>query len=274
MKVNGHNMHIYSEGTGEIPIVFMSGGGTSSPVLDFKSLYSLLSKKYKIVVIEKIGYGFSDIADVPRDIDSILSDTREALRLSGINGPFILAPHSMSRIEALYWAQKYPGEVKGIIGLDMAFPNMYEEYKINMPLLKLSQIGANIGITRLIASISKSDAIKYGTLTNAEKELYKAIFYKRTATSTMLSEVENIKENAKKVSDKPLPSVPILLFSSNGKGTGYTKDEWKRLQEEALRGIRDEAIIYLDCSHYVHDIEYEKIAETSNLFIESIYKGN
>lgn len=43
VEVNGYNMHVYVEGEGDTTLVFMSGGGTSSPVLYFKSLYSLLS---------------------------------------------------------------------------------------------------------------------------------------------------------------------------------------------------------------------------------------
>ena len=79
----------------------MSGGGTSSPVLDFKSLYSLLSDDYKIVVVEKFGYGFSDVVDNERSIDSILEDSRTALTKAGVVGPYVLFPHSMSGIEAL-----------------------------------------------------------------------------------------------------------------------------------------------------------------------------
>ena len=43
VEVDGHNMSVYIEGTGDTTLVFMSGGGTCSPILDFKSLYSLLS---------------------------------------------------------------------------------------------------------------------------------------------------------------------------------------------------------------------------------------
>lgn len=63
VEVNGHNMSVYTEGEGDKTLVFMSGGGTCSPILDFKSLYSLLSSEYKIAVVEKFGYGFSDIVD-------------------------------------------------------------------------------------------------------------------------------------------------------------------------------------------------------------------
>lgn len=31
VEVNGHNIHVYTEGEGDIPLVFMSGGGISSP---------------------------------------------------------------------------------------------------------------------------------------------------------------------------------------------------------------------------------------------------
>ena len=42
VEVDGKNMNVYIEGSGNKTIVFLSGGGTASPVLDFKSLYSLL----------------------------------------------------------------------------------------------------------------------------------------------------------------------------------------------------------------------------------------
>lgn len=129
--------------------------------------------------------GFSDVVDVARDIDTILSETRTALAKAEISGPYILCPHSISGIEALYWAQTYPNEVMAIIGLDMAVPEFYEDYNVNIPMLKLAAFAANVGITRWIPNIAESDAIKYGTLTEDEKELYRMIFYQRTATKTM-----------------------------------------------------------------------------------------
>ena len=154
-------------------LVFMSGGGTCSPILDFKSLYSLLSDTYQIAVVEKLGYGFSDVADQSRDIDSILEDTRAALTAAGLSAPYILCPHSMSGLEALYWAQKYPDEVSAIVGLAMAVPGYYDSMSINIPLMRIAGRAANIGITRFIPGISDSDAVKHGTLSETEKERMK-----------------------------------------------------------------------------------------------------
>lgn len=269
VEVNGHNMSVYTEGKGDKTLVFMSGGGTCSPILDFKSLYSLLSSEYKIAVVEKFGYGFSDIVDEKRDIDTILSETRMALDKAGIKGPYVLCPHSLSGLEALYWAQKYPDEVEAIVGLDMAVPTYYDEMDISIPMTKLGHYAAVLGITRWIPSLAESDAIKYGTLSENEKDIYRAVFYQRTATETMVDEVKAVKDNANIVKEKGIPQVPMLLFISNGSGgTGFTKERWRSIPKEYISGHDNASYIELDCPHYVHDYEYEAISKGIRTFIK------
>ena len=66
VKVNDTHIHVYrvtnnskhliqNEGT----IVFLSGSGTECPTYDFKPLWYLLAGKYKMVLIERPGYGWS-----------------------------------------------------------------------------------------------------------------------------------------------------------------------------------------------------------------------
>ena len=268
VDINGNNMSIYVEGSGSRTLVFLSGGGTCSPILDFKSLYSLLRDDYRIVVVEKFGYGYSDIVDEDRNIQTILSETRLALNKAGIEGPYVLCPHSMSGIEALYWAQKYPDEIEAIIGLDMAVPEYYENMKINLPLMKLGQYAADLGITRLIPTLAESDAIKHGTLTNDEKNRYRAIFYSRTATVTMINEAKSVKDNARIVAQNGVPQVPMLLFISDGTGgTGFDKETWRRIQEKYISEVESGKYIELDCPHYVHDYEYGRISEEIKSFL-------
>lgn len=270
IEVNGHQMHVYLEGDGEETLVFMSGGGTSSPMLDFKSLYSLLSDTYKIALIEKAGYGFSETTHSERDIDTILAETRAALVKAGVEGPYILIPHSMSGIEALHWAKSYPEEIKAIIGLDMAIPAAYENYPINMPLIRLGQFAANIGLTRWLPNATESDAVKYGTLIDKEKELSEVIFYRRTSTTNMINEVKAIKENARKVKNDGVANIPILLFSSNGEGTGLDPETWIEFQTNFVNNLENGKLIKLDSSHYIHNIDYERIAEEAKMYIEDL----
>ncbi|RHC16456.1 alpha/beta hydrolase [Roseburia intestinalis] len=268
IDINENNISIYVEGSGSKTLVFLSGGGTCSPILDFKSLYSLLSDEYRIIVVEKFGYGYSDIVDEDRNIQTILSETRLALNKAGIEGPYVLCPHSMSGIEALYWAQKYPDEIEAIIGLDMAVPEYYENMKINLALMKLGQYAADLGITRLIPTLAESDAIKHGTLTNDEKNRYRAIFYNRTATVTMINEAKSVKDNARIVAQNGVPQVPMLLFISDGTGgTGFDKETWRRIQEKYISEVEYGKYIELDCPHYVHDYEYGRISEEIKSFL-------
>lgn len=176
----------------------------------------------------------------------------------------------MSGIEALYWSQKYPDEVESIIGLDMSVPQMYEDMEINLSMAKMISFAANIGVTRWIPSITESDAIKYGTLNEEEKKLYRAVFYRRTQTSDMLNEVAKIKSNAKIVEQNEMPDIPILIFSSNGIGTGFEAKEWVAYYTSFIKMHPRAELIQLDTSHYVHDIEYEKIAKETKIYLKSL----
>jgi hypothetical protein len=167
----------------------------------------------------------------------------------------------MSGLEALYWAQEYPDEVSAIVGLDMAIPEFYDNMKFNIPLMKLSNWASDFGITRLIPNIAESDAIKGGTLSDNEKEIYKAVFYRRTATVTMINEVESVKENAKKVNERGIPQIPMLMFVSDGTGTGFDKEKWHEISKEYILEVQNGKYVELDCPHYVHNYEYETISD-------------
>ena len=266
--VDGAQMSVLVQGEGADTLVFLSGSGTCSPILDFKSLYSLLTDTCRIAVVEKFGYGFSDVTDKSRDIDTILENSRAALTQAGAPPPYILCPHSMSGIEALYWAQKYPDEVRAIIGLDMSTPEAYEEMSISAPLLRLLRFASSVGITRLIPGLSESDAIRHGTLSDEEKDIYRAVFYRRTMTQDMVNEALCIKDSAKTVAQGGVPNVPFLLFCSDGSGgTGFSKEDWRAIQAGLAAECENAQVVELDCGHYLHDFEYERIASEIKDFL-------
>ena len=61
-EILGHKIHIFKAGDESNPkLVFLSASGTTAPAYDFKILYSKLIEKFRIIVIEKFGYGYSDI---------------------------------------------------------------------------------------------------------------------------------------------------------------------------------------------------------------------
>ena len=264
VEVDGNNMSVYTEGSGDKTLVFLSGSETPSPILDFKSLFSLLSDEYRIVVVERFGYGFSDVVDKPRDIDTVLSETRAALAAADIDGPYVLCPHSMSGLEALYWAQQYPEEVEAIVGLDMAVPEAYKNFKNNAFMNATSQFNAKTGMIRIVPLLNELDCAEHGTLTEEEKEIVHALLYKNFSNRTTINELKYISENAKIVGAGEIPQVPMLLFISNDTAT----TELTNATQRYANTVENAKVIQLDCPHYVHDYEYNMIREEIKAFLQ------
>lgn len=266
VEVDNHNMSIYAEGKGEKTLVFLSGAGTASPILDFKSLYSLLIDDYQIVVIEKFGYGFSDIIDDKRSFDTILRQDREALSKAGITGPYILCPHSMSGLEAILWAQTYPDEVEAIVGLDMSMPRAYDHFDFDGIVFKerLAGIARELGLVRFFYT----DRSLPQALSKEEKDIYKAIGCKIAVNEDIINEGQAIPKACKTIDSMPKPDIPMLMFVSDGKETGI--ENWIDIQKEYVSDLSEAKVIELDCGHYVHNFKQGQISNDMKEFIESL----
>ncbi|MDW7650265.1 MAG: alpha/beta hydrolase [Bacillota bacterium] len=274
VEVNNQKIHVFSEGEGNITLVFMSGHGTPSPVIDFKPLWQRLSNEYRITVIEKPGYGWSEASDRPRDLATMLEETREALSLSGENGPYVLVPHSMSGLEAIYWAQKFPDEVKAIIGIDPSVPD-FIEHSLDLPQsgqLSMMYVISRIGLSRFMPQEEKEKnfpLLSSNDLSDEYKEQYLAMFYKSAYTKNMLNEVEYLQNNAQKVSENKFPSdTPMYFFISDGKEV--TEADWRGLVTDYVSKVSMGRYMYLNSGHYLHHAESEIIAEEIKKFIREI----
>ncbi|MEH7239356.1 alpha/beta fold hydrolase [Bacillus sp. JJ1562] len=239
VEFQNKKINVYNEGIGENTFVFMSGSGIAAPVYEMKGLYSKFSKDNKIAVVERAGYGYSDVFDDNRDIDTILEQTRNAIIQSGNKPPYILVPHSLSGIEAIYWAQKYPNEVKAIIALDIGLPEQYVNYKMGF-LDSLTIRGMNLltkmGFHRLAPSITYNpEVIEQTFLTEHEKEMYKAISYNQFFNDDMEQELIQSYNNSKKSVNLPIPKeTPILFVDAYlDKNSKYAKQNYKDYKEFA-----------------------------------------
>jgi hypothetical protein len=79
VEVEGQKLNVYTEGAGEDLYVFMAGSGIAAPVYEMKGLYSRFSKENRVAVMERAGYGFSDVYRDTRNLDVMLEQTRAAL---------------------------------------------------------------------------------------------------------------------------------------------------------------------------------------------------
>ena len=266
VTVNGHRMNVSVKGEGSETIVFLSGAGIASPILDFKNLSDPLSKKYKVVVVERAGYGFSEDSDRSRDVMEVLSETRQALAQAHVSGPYVIISHSMASLESLAWQEKYPNEVKALIGLDWALPASYEDLKDNQALLTVAYWSSKIGLLRYFP---ESFYIKNPTLTETERQQYKLLAYKQLMSQAMLHESRLAKENAKKVPSSINPKIPALLLVSNGEGTTFSQSEWQRYAERFASDQSNIQVDYMDAPHDLYHYQSDAIVSRIKEFLEN-----
>lgn len=266
VTVNGHQMNVYIKGEGSETIVFLSGAGIASPILDFKNLSDSLSKNYKVVVVERAGYGFSEDSDRSRDVMEVLSETRQALAQAHVSGPYVIISHSMASLESLAWQEKYPNEVKAVIGLDWALPESYEDLKDNQALLTVAYWSSKIGLLRYFP---ESFYIKNPTLTETERQQYKLLAYKQLMSQAMLHESRLAKENAKKVPSSINPKIPALLLVSNGEGTTFSQSEWQRYAERFASDQSNVQVVYMDAPHDLYHYQSDAIVSRIKEFLEN-----
>ena len=264
--VNGYKINVYVEGDGPETIVVLSGAGIASPILDFKNLTDSLSKKYKVVIVERAGYGYSEDSNQSRDVMEVLSETRQALSQANVTGPFIILSHSMASLESLAWQEQYPNEVKALVGLDWALPSSYEDLKDNQALLSVAYWSSKIGLLRYFP---ESFYIKNPTLTESERQQYKLLAYKQLMSQALLHESRLVKENAKKVPYSINPKIPTLLMVSNGEGTTFSQSEWQHYAERFSSDQSNVQVIYMDAPHDLYHYQSDAIVSHIEEFLEN-----
>lgn len=265
VSVNGHDMSVFVKGNGPQTLVFLSGAGTASPILDFKDLYDGLSKQYKIVVVERAGYGYSEDTSKSRDVSEVLSETRQALAKAHVSGPYIILSHSMASLETLLWQEKYPSEIQAVIGLDWALPESYSQLRMHSQILRMARLGSQLGLLRYIPSRLY---VPNENLSSSDRRLYQRIAYRQILSQAMLNESLSVKGNAKKVDAKIDSQIPTLLLVSNGEGTSFSKEEWRNYAARFAKDQKNIELTFYDAPHYLYHYQTKEVVAKIEDFIK------
>ncbi len=224
-------------------------------------------------MVERSGYGWSEPSNSPRDIGTILEETRKALELSGEQGPYVLFPHSMSGLEAIYWAQKYPDEVRAIIGLDPCVPESFDVLpEPEKSQLHVMYIVSRTGLSRYMPDAEVENFFPLmgsDDLTETDKQQYLAAFYRSSYSRDMIREVDYLRENAKTVAGNEVPiNTPMYFFISEGQEE--VAAGWNEVLTGYLSGITNGKHMQLASGHYVHYENADIITEEARSFLEDL----
>lgn len=268
INVDGKEMQAYVNGSGEKTIVLLSGLGTASPITDFMPLAEKLSTDYKVVILEYFGYGFSDVTKEVRSSENIVNEIRAALKALEIDGPYILMPHSISGIYAMYYAINYPDEVEAIIAIDASKPNQTKINKnaeMSTRLTFLNTFGIIRDFVFLLPSVD--DGMNINNYYSAEQmKLKKMATAWNSLNISVINEMNMVNTNTQELYDVKYPNeLPVLSFLSSD--TISTDSEWLPLQEGLISNEAIQTIETLRGDHYLHWNNADTIAEMTKAFI-------
>lgn len=264
------SLHLFTVGNGSAgqpEILLLSGLNTPSPTADFYPLWSQLKEEYRVTVLERPGYGWSQPTKRSRTVENIVEEYRFTLNQSGIKPPYVLAAHSISGIEAWYFAAAYPDEVAGVILLDCTPPQQILDYgpdagKVSL-LNRIMPILRKTGILRLISTISPDTIAKMSQemrndfimVNDHYKNLDLTLAPILTQNPMVMNEQKNRYQNALAVSTLPFPdTIPLtLIIADKEEYHAYPEyqEQLDMLRSWATQAARGKSVL-LNGGHYIH----------------------
>lgn len=125
--------HLQISGAGTRTVVLQSGLGDDAQVWD--ALRPLLERHYRVVRIDRPGYGASAPSTAPRDPCTIADETRDRLMQAGIAPPWLLVGHSLGGLYQYVFARRHPADTGGLVLLDPTHPAHWATLQKEAPAL-------------------------------------------------------------------------------------------------------------------------------------------
>jgi pimeloyl-ACP methyl ester carboxylesterase len=122
-SVAGHRMYLHCTGTGSPTVLLSNGFGERSP--SWSWITNTVAANTRVCVYDRAGQGWSEAAAAPQDGIELASDLHAALDSANIDGPYVLAGHSVGGTYNMIFAARYPAEVAGMVLLDSATPEQF-----------------------------------------------------------------------------------------------------------------------------------------------------
>jgi pimeloyl-ACP methyl ester carboxylesterase len=233
--VGGRRLMLHRSGTGGPPVVFVPGSGLVG--LDYVNIAGRVAGLTTSVLYDRAGTGWSDPVALPRTAAEVTGELRGLLRAAGVPGPYVLAGHSLGGAYARHYAQRFPGEVAGLLLLDP----FHEEMVTRAPRQVLEMLAQmkdrelpeptedQLGLSR------KQLARHFAAWPEPVRE--PLIEHHLTSWRTAWREDDNLYDE---VSDElrrapALPDVPLIVLSA----TGHDAVQAHLWPEDVLREINE-----------------------------------
>ena len=118
LAVEGSRMAFYPTGSGRVTVVLEAGFGGDHA--SWRAVQPMLAGKARVVSYDRLGHGASGPSARPRSAGIAAEQLHEGLVRAGIAPPYLLVGHSFGGVIARIFADRWPGEVHGLVLVDPA----------------------------------------------------------------------------------------------------------------------------------------------------------
>ena len=131
VAVDGRNIYLECRGTGGPTVVLVSGYRnnaaiwTTPPADGVASVFAGVAKFTRVCAYDRPGTildathrSRSDAVPMPRTAEEVVFELHDLLDAAKIEGPYVLAAHSLGGLFARLYAATYPGQVAGLVLID------------------------------------------------------------------------------------------------------------------------------------------------------------
>ncbi|WP_146755328.1 alpha/beta hydrolase [Arthrobacter sp. AQ5-05] len=265
-NIPGGMVNVSVTGEGEQTVVLLAGYGTASPVLDFKPLVTELEDAYKVIVIERFGYGFSDLDATTRTVENISTELHDTLSKLGVNDSYVLVAHSLAGIYSLDYVNRFPGEVSALVTIDGTVP---EDFAVAPTIGAGQRLLSVTGWARWMIALNPAitaPSAPVGVYSEREIEQIRLMTIWNYANPAIIDENNRSAENFDAVAGMSYPAeLPVLAFLSQQ--LIDTNGQWLPAHEQQLEPLDRSELVVLDGGHYLHWTHSEEMAESLNRFI-------
>jgi pimeloyl-ACP methyl ester carboxylesterase len=132
--IGGRRIRLACQGN-QYPTVVIDAGLGTAPAEDsaWQKIASKIAAITRVCLYDRAGLGGSDPNPKPviTSLDSATDEAR-ALKIAGLDGPFLVVGHSIGGLNAQVFASHYPSEVAGLVLVSTTHP---DQFKIWLSLL-------------------------------------------------------------------------------------------------------------------------------------------
>lgn len=238
-EVGGRRLMIDRSGTGGPAVVFLPGAGLVG--LDYLELHEQAAQLGTSVLYDRGGTGWSDPVELPRGAAAVVDELRDLLRSAAVPAPYLLVGHSLGAFYARRYAQRFPGEVAGLLLLDPGHEDIFR-------YLPDEAAELNERMKPDLANLPEPTAEQVEAWRGALAQLYERwpeevrgplVDHHVTAWRTGVLESANLEtEVYDELRDGgPLPDVPMVVFTAMGRNPYWAQFASEDLMRRAHEGI-------------------------------------